>query len=151
MQKKYLSGAIILCFAFLVCTASVEAATTSDSCSTSTSALEAAKKAVATAAETAYSLPDPDDSFFENCIGNLLDGGLGFGLSTFSLDSLINKACSTARSSISSTLNSYNSSYSIDYGSLGASASGTLTNGGSGISVSDTSSSLYNDIWSAIQ
>lgn len=124
-------------------------------CEPSNSVLAQARDNMMNTSATVYDhmIPKPDESFWENCVGNILNGGTSFGLTVPNLTSLVNQACRAANSTASGALQDLDQQLSIDYGGIiGGSTSGTLTNGGSGsTTIQDSSSQIFKSIWDAIQ
>lgn len=125
------------------------------SCEPSNSVLAQARDNMMNTSAAVYDhmIPKPDASFWENCVGNILNGGTGFGLTVPNLSSLLNQACRAASSTVSGSLRDLDQQLSVDYGGIiGGSASGTLTGGGSGsTTIQDSSSQIFKSIWDAIQ
>lgn len=95
-----------------------------------------------------------DESFWDDCIGNILDGGSSFGLKLPSVGSIMQNACSYAKDGIQDQLRQASQEFSYDFGhGVSVDASGTVTEGGGNQVTIDTNSSktLADDVWSALQ
>ena len=131
---------------------------TDKDCSVINKAADAAREAYEEVSVAVYDsyLVDKDDSFWDNCMGNIIDGGFSFDLSIPSLSGLINKACNYAKSEVRNQIDSatqeVTSGISADAGyGFSAGGSASATRGGRGVSVRDSSSELSNNIWRAIK
>lgn len=144
-----------VCLAFSAATTSFAA---DKNCSVINKAADAAREAYEEVSANVYDsyIVDKDEGFWDDCMGNIIDGGFNFDLSIPSLSGLIDKACNYARSEVRSQIDSatqeVTSGISADTGyGVSASGSASATSGGRGVNVHDSSSELSNDIWRAIR
>jgi hypothetical protein len=143
---------MILCMMVTCSTVAV-----ADDCSVINDAADKAREYYEEVSNEVYDsyVVDKGDSFWDDCLGGILDAGFSFDLSSPSISGIIDDACNYAKSEITDQLNAatadITSGIDADAYGFGVSGSASATSGGSGVSVDDTSAELSNAIWSSIK